>query len=229
MIVDTLETLILSIKEDSLICICPSCNNVGKEEDGQPQVGDYVTHPMIWCDKCGARFVVDDHLSDGDTIKNSVLNDNDFEWTEQRLKLKDKIMKYVEENYDNIEEYKFSVVTFAFILKVVGNDHGNYYSSTPLTQEQIREFVSSNYDEDIVNKYNIQKCEWQCIDFTDTDGKPLDGNFKFNLALDCNSYDTGSPEVEYPPNTRLNHDGVYVHLWCKDSDGYTFEACYCGD
>jgi len=74
-------------------------------------------------------------------------------------------------------------------------------------------------------EYNIKEENYD----EDEEQIQYDNSIRFNLSLPCNSYDAENPEIEYPENFQLDHDGVFVYLQVTADDGGKQNLCYWED
>lgn len=51
----------------------------------------------------------------------------------------------------------------------------------------------------------------------------------FKLSLPVNSYNVTDPEVPYPDNMDMSHDGISIFILCEDENGKEFPSNYWGD
>ena len=242
-----LKTCSDELQEINAFCLCPSCEELNLEyESSNLQYMDYVDHPMIWCDGCSGRMILNLTIDDIYNMKSSCLEIKNLPFKLSLKELKknynlNKIEKEINNFWDvpydfnsvdypdqkpiTIKDFNFYNIDLLFIKKVINNDLIDYCSNYDITQDQIYELIQNNYSKEIIDKYNIYKKKYN--NYHDNNISEL---FKKpHLWLECNSYNTENPEKEYPKNFHLDHDGVYVYTECIDSKGNIIYSKYCGD
>jgi hypothetical protein len=93
-----------------------------------------------------------------------------------------------------------------------------------ITEEEIRTFISD--DDAIMERLGI--VARPCDKYGLSDDVDDDENL-YTLSLPVNSYDAEAPEVDYPANFDLAHDGICIYILCEDENGKEFRSCYWGD
>jgi hypothetical protein len=207
----TFDDVTLSVEdiyeEDGLFC--PLCGKYSEEENEGLQYDDYVTHPMIWnwiCCDCHCVLLEN-------TVKKLTLKEAKAEFPQHANKL------------DQIESTAVACLSIdcAKIKRISNHQLYDYVlkEDEQITEEEIRKFISSGEDERIVERP------------TDEDGstnmEDVENEYLFDLSLPVNSYDSEAPEVPYPKNMDLAHDGIFIYLLCEDENGKEFRVCYWGD
>ena len=209
------------IDESYCMVFCPYCfhgnNNV--------VFNDYVDMPMIWCDGCDARCVLNMSLDVNKTEMTKLEKiGNLTELLDKHPELKYNIdnnlnsTKYHKDYPENLNEYEFYYVELLFIEKVINSKLSHYNVDNILDDITIRNFIDSNYDKNLMEKYNITKVKEIHYD-----------KLNYNLSLECNSYSATKPVNSYPKNFNMNHDGPSIFLKCKDSNNNIIYTSYCGD
>ncbi len=195
-------------EEPECILFCPYCLCV---EEGNCQYIDYVDKPMLWCGGDCARCVLDLSL---DVTNIEIKN------LEKIGNIGDLKIKHPEFNYNNIKNnnYEFYYVNLLFIEKVINSKLVHYNVNEILNDDIIRDFIESNYDKKIMEKYNIMKIK-----------DIYDDKVNFNLSIDCNSYNALKPSQPYPQNYDMSHDGPSIYLKCLDLNNKIICTSYCGD
>jgi hypothetical protein len=190
------------------------------------QYTDYVVKPMIWCDSCGARVVLDIPLEreqitlgtevDRPTIKNFSLSSygSDIR-TEDFYSPKTKFYK-----------------ANAFKIKRVMNCALEQYRAPRLlTREEVCNLIPLVDVRDgptqvmlgdlcIVerNDYELND-KFQEFGLTEED---------FWISVECDSYDVESPRIPYPEKFHTDHDGINVWLELEGPRGIEY-CVYWGD
>ena len=188
---------------------CPFCHHI--DETGSIVWEDYVEYPMLWCDKCGARAVLDpvsyytwnesttlctepieipllfierasdSHMSD--LICDRMLNDEE--------------MKILSNGWDNSHrEYDINVLE-TLGIKVLDQDEIDELDHNP---------GSDNVDNVIEQRSKIM-----------------------NISVPVKSYNVSEPSIPHEVNVDLSHDGVYVYLLVHRLDGEKRVISYWGD
>ncbi len=209
-------------KYDEHFVFCPCCL---KYSEDNLIYNDYVTTTMLWCDNCDARCVLDlstdikideikklTKIGDVDALKKS---HSEFNY---------KSLNNINENY--IQNYEFFYVDLLFIENVINCDLDYYYRDTLLNQNDTIQFIESKYNKEIMEKFNIKKYNDTFFGFNLTQD---DYDKHFNLSIECSSYNANCPKIKYPNSFNLDHDGVYVHLKCKNNNNETKYVTYWGD
>lgn len=229
--------LIYGSKDLSLGLICPYCNYACICENGNHlQFDDYVDLPMLWCDSCGARCVLDITIND---IHQMLMCENPI--VPKSIVHKQAYIKYVTATLmndhqccDNINNNRTEVcyyfVDLLHIKKVVNFDLDRFKpkeSHTP-SQDDLFKLIESNYDSLIADKLGLEYVDENYIyDFIMDDEKPL--KYIQKMGIICNSYNSQRPSVKYPSNFELSHDGVYVYMECIKHNGDAIVVKYWGD
>lgn len=189
---------------DDKLSKCPFCEH---ESDEVVNDSDYGIKAMIWCEKCGAEAFLDYNIG-GD--------------------IPDKYLIPVQGE----SEYKEYNVPVLKILRTTGDTF--IKMNQPLTDDEIREiFNGLAYDRgrmivspELTDKYNIQNLTYLSDEeyFEGKYDNLLDERyiqehgFPHLLSLPVNSYDLNKPEIEYPKNFGLSHDGCYVWVLLENGE-----------
>ncbi len=212
-----MEALAIKNKEyDDTFCTCPICNHI---EEYDYQYEDYVFHAMIWCSECGARCVVcPTNLSPmNELLDDQIININEVPDDHPQ---KISINFFIKKSQLDINDYNFYRVKFAKISKVMDCRLDEYKSATVVDQNELCEFIESNYDPTLMAKFGYERSNIIQNESIITD---------FNIGLNVGSYDVEDPLIPYPNNFSPDHDGIVVHLECIDSNGKIFYSYYSGD
>lgn len=192
------------------------------------QYADYVTKPMIWCDECGARIVLDIPLNyDFDLTEKNLPEVARSEVTIDKYHIgwTIRLGKYVSD--PNTKFYKANAL---FIKRVLDRNLDDYQATRILTQEQIAEAllaVVRNYpdkrpiDQSTLDRLGIIK-RGDDINIETMKSSDMD------LSVECNSYDAMQPAKPYPTGMHLEHDGINVWLEVDTPRGIEYET-YWGD
>lgn len=213
--------------------ICPICKRI--LDDDSYQFQDHVGNPtflkgMFWCYDCEghSRLVIDDYTDSVELTRDETL------------------AAYPEAKDFPKELTVFYEVTFARIIKVVDSTVHNLYSKVDLPRESIAEVILAvrnsgswswegqdpevynlprqerkNMRDVILRKFGIKKEKYS---------SNVPEEYKFSLALPCNSYDVFHPSIAYPKGMELNHAGIDIYILClSETTGIYYESLLSGD
>lgn len=252
---------VISVQEcgDLFIC-CPTCNTFNNVCDDDRscnkknvylEIEDYVQHPMLWCDDCGALVIL---------LKDTV-------------KMVSK--EYIESknpNYFNNKEHKeildnpkskFVSVTNAFIKKFTPNSLSCFESKKQLSSDETSLFSEKwnkfesvckpKMHEELDRIFNEQSktyqeymnllinCENEQIKiFLNSNETAVKygithSNFNtddrtiLNISVDVNSYDINKPTIPYVQSIKTHHDGCHIYVLCENEKGEEFTSTVWGD
>lgn len=148
--------------------ICGFCNELSDLVDY-----DYVTKPMLWCNGCGSRSILDLDLSQQKTNEGYDLSTMEkISDTKTRNLLDNMKCKYNPYNL-SIEEIKrdsteLFYVPSLYITRVIGDNMMRYRATREIGQENINEVLNSHYmteknyiwgefDKNLMEKYGVVK------------------------------------------------------------------------
>ena len=191
---------------------CPFCKSVS---GNNVIFSDYVTLPMLWCDACGARSVLDMQLKFNDEHGLDLIGDmNELKHTHPDLNYNiDSLDKYI---LEDINVYKYYYVNLLFIEKVTNGQLSDYNSDILLERDDVCKFIESNYSDELKSNLNLTY-------ITLNDNDPT-----FTVYLACDSYNSVNPLISYPTNFSMAHDGCCIYLQCNKG-GESFCVTYWGD
>ena len=207
---------------DEPIGVCPFCHAFEKRN---VQIEDYVERPMLWCDGCGARSVLDLPLEfevaalDSDPVVETLGACEDLKRLDPDAHPRDHPAHREEVKLD---AYRFFRVPLLWIRRAVCAGLDRYRTTRALSQPELRRFVASNYDGSIQRELGLEKRKKRLRDPHEVD---------LALGIECQSYNAEKPAVPYPPHFALDHDGIYAYLECsKGPDAAEcFRVMYWGD
>lgn len=221
-----------SEKERDLRITCPFCDH---KEYNDVQWDDYVEKkPMLWCEGCGARSVLD--MSPDDVRRIYDLPEEEFERFTLEAPLcfiervsNMQLCRYTKESpplpQESVREFVGKVDCHTLWNKCPSHDYdGLHYDCKEGRCEVCNEILKHEgvgfnvYGEG--NSEGEDECEFRCGEKSEL--------IDFGISMECNSYDVESPRIPYPKNFNLMHDGIYVYLQCVDSKGERFTTCYWG-
>lgn len=178
------------------------------------QYTDYVTHPMIWCDNCWARAVIDP-LS----------------------------VKFVHEQGNPVNhltgDSRAYVCDLYKIIRISNcRSVALCYTEEDKTEEEREILLRRLFSEDIpynrLKEFGLKrrgkgKKALDCV--CENDGEPNHETLACSLgcSFPVNSYNTEEPEIPYPENFSLAHDGICIYLDCQDKQGKLHRVVYWGD
>lgn len=125
---------------------CPKCNN-----ETLIQYTDYIyKYPMIWCDGCAGRFVIDCSIEDLDSIEESEsIEELDYDYTSNHGKEFDLLMIKRVANSDCEDEF----------VKIYNKEHNTLFEEPDVLVDYM---ISSNViDSPFDNKY--YKLLFDCV------------------------------------------------------------------
>lgn len=196
--------------------ICPWCHLAGNDSY---QVGDYVAFVehgrqtreheacMLWCD-CGARAVA---------LTKTICEVAESDLTREEREAIDRYR----ENHNVTHLFRYGEVELAWIDRVYNRQLFRFPESEP-SQERLREWITENWSEDQRGTSHIPN---------HLSGKDF-GYIQqpdFTRGLEVHSYNVETPQVSYPKEFDLSHDGIYIYLLCRDENGVEFQFVYWGD
>lgn len=198
-----------------LYVVCPLCYHIGNEDDSHYQYNDYVTHHMIWCEKCDARIVTNI------AAKNETFEDYqvvDYETIPQQFRKPLKKVKKASEDYDYVK------IPLMKIHKVINFELERYkytgeHKDTEDNQTNLKRFIDS--------KFKDKNCGFDLRPEKEKIIINEKSDFDFdNVGLTIDSYNAADGK-KY--GLDMSHDGIYVHLQCEDVNGNLCRAAYWGD
>ncbi len=220
---------------DNQITLCPLCNYIDDSYEDL-QIEDYVTQPMLWCDNCGCRLVLD--------LKHNYDDNYDYNYnTENLLFNVSEEVKDIFENIiieDNIQNPLIFGIPLVKIHKVVNRDLYKYgvKESQSLSQKELIKFINSDFD--LENNPKFYKKPKKKEDyykptsdsedlgiFIDTPDRIID----FDVGLIIDDYNVDKVN-EICPKLDLSHDGRCVYLQCYSNEGENgelYQMTYWGD
>lgn len=202
-------------EEDWQILICPFCHSFAPRNF---QFDDYVDRPMLWCDKCPARSVL--NLPILQVVVGIDPTTTPYQLTKIGTLLDiHRIDPTLDLSTIPDRPYIFYYTTLLFIERIISSRLSDYTTPQPIDESIVRQLIDSNYDPELCVQHGIVKRS----DHFDPDG------IDFNLSLTCASYNAELPKYPYPRNFELDHDGVYVYLQCRERDGRMVTIKYWGD
>lgn len=221
-------------KERELRITCPFCNY---KECNDVQWDDYVEKkPMLWCEGCGARSVLDMSLDDVRDIGD--LPEEEFERFTLEVPLcfiervsNMQLCTYTRKGFpplpqENVREFVEKVSVETLRKKCPSHDYDGLHDDCKegrceVCNEMLK--YSCNIGFNVYGEGNVEgedECEFRGGEKSDL--------IDFGISMECNSYDVETPLVPYPKNFDLRHDGIYVYLQCVDGKGERFTTCYWG-
>jgi hypothetical protein len=212
------ESFLPSVSIDPAGMICSFCGSWGEYNY---QEDDFVTIPMLWCDGCGARSLLDVPRTEDSAVADLdavVANCEEVDKEEVLLKAASGLTK------ERSRQLRFFWIPCFWIRGVVGSNTSNYRQagSEKPTEQELRELIESRFDPAVMKRVGVRNATEREMWDSD-DERPLD------LALPCESYDAESPRVPYPAGMDLRHDGSSVHLLASRGErGEPFPARYWG-
>lgn len=187
--------------EELVPSVCPFCNFCAY---GAIQFEDYVDVPMLWCEECGARAVLDiDWNNDEgadlyDLVKkcrrmkvNSTPSTKHCDWID----------------VSDAPNYIYHKTPLCWITRVVNNELSEFFSDAVPSDDSMKEFIKRDYDVEYGKSIGIHK-----RDSLDED-EWNDETF-WNLSMVCESYNVCDVIKTYS-NCEIFHGGVYVYLKVK--------------
>ena len=157
---------ILTVSEDPLLK-CPFCDYESEENYQRPEEEGMVQHPMLWCEECGARSVLDldlsKEMSEGehqiDLCKIlKVVNGELCYFVVNREVTQDQIIEFIDSAYDDSELFlKAPKVYINDVNDVdfkVGLECNTYNVDEPVTPYP--KFFDIDHDED---SYIFLECQ----------------------------------------------------------------------
>lgn len=187
---------------------CPFCHHRGEYETIQWE--DYVEYPMLWCDKCGARAVLDPKSY------------HEFNNAENEPPDCVEIpLLFIERAVDSAMAMVKSTVPLTEEQMVLLTHSGGeaYHKYDKKVRAQLG--LTKRKDEDFDDM----------IRYDHTDEKP-DNAFRrelFNVSVAINSYNAEKPSKPHTAKVSLDHDGIYVFLQVVELDGTKSMIVYWGD
>lgn len=251
----------ISVQEcDDLFICCPTCNiinDVNFCNDSRDcskkyvylEIEDYVEHPMLWCDDCGALIIL---LKD--TIK---MVSKEYIETKNPNYFNNKEHKEILNNPKN----KFVSVRNAFIKKFTPTTFLRFESKRQLSSDETslfsEEWNRCESDIEIKTELNILEEQYKTYEmylnsktkykneriktFLETNeivvkygilmsnDNHADDRTILNISVDVNSYDINKPAVPYVQSINTNHDGCHIYVLCENEKGEEFTSMVWGD
>lgn len=227
------------------------CGQCRKVRDGDDlQYSDYVTEPMIWCDECGARSVIDHSVVDGPGIDEKKAQVDDPEalegvakeaytallaaWEAKAGNETDNKADAANGDGDEArktapggDKVRFLRLPLAKIHKVVPLYLSDYTSSTPASLAQLQEFVLWKYSDEVAAKFGFTPRAKVGGHYADFDDTPVATRYNMGIVID--TYDANEA-IKACPGIDMSHDGCYIYLQCVDSaTGELYDFTYWGD
>jgi len=209
-------------KSDEKIAECPGCHHEASTDDGGNLVDeDYGSNGMIWCEICGGLFFLDYEQE----------RDAQIEKYFVREVLRN--VKYgrtaAEVRQESFNEYKIPVLKIA---RTTGR--AIYQMTRDLTDQEIRDFYSEMKMENYFYRPSVESLEKYGIISRDDQFDPdeICHNDGFNeekcmkgectlVSLPVNSYNLEKPEIPYPKELDMSHDGSMVYVTFENGkNGY---------
>ncbi len=202
------------IKYDFIFgCRCPECGEFTNEDGSGPHIpGDYCEESMLWCNCAiphrGFRGVLELDYEQKNLYKYEFKDILPFEIPD-RLKV----------------GYKWFKIPLIFINRIVNYQLYLHYSDIPLANQDVVEFINSNFDTKIQTRikkrYKSEKEDDSNLpdedEYKEIHGEEPDN--LFNIAIDCKSYNIWNPKIPYPKNFDDNHEpGMYYEYFDKNNN-----------
>lgn len=168
---------------------CPFCHSILLLDEDQQLIvySDYVDHPMVWCDECGARAFLDLRVW-------SRLCPN---WDDRR-------------EVSHFANTDIREIPLLYIKRVVGSNMFCFHSEVPLTRAQMDELMDDYHLDDPDDPVDIRKNDEIVKKFNlRVEDKTREN---MNVSFEVNSFNVMQPNVPYHPKMSTAHDGVYI--WC---------------
>ena len=182
--------------------ICPWCK---RGEDRNFQIADYVDKPMLWCDSCGARSVLD----------------LDLEFSKEDVIRVDEVPPEFDISPRDTADYGFYLTNLLWIEKVMPRGLDSYKPTRKLNKDDIIRFIECSYDDKIAQELGLEN--ESCEDEDDIALRTI------NLGIKCQSFDVTRPRFPYPLMFDLSHDGGNICVQCIDKNKEVITVCYSGD
>ena len=227
---------------NKIFCMCPFCEDI---DYNNIKLGEYTTHPILCCNKCGAKSIF---CPTTIILVVSSSEKNDIRIDPQIKKLIS-VRKY-SPFYDYIDsigfrpdDYEEIILKLSKTILITNNLLANYiprkqYESQALTfmarfmdDKEVKNFVKSGYDKKIMVDLDLELNEFD-LDKNDFrkyfEQRRLSlGVYNYNLSVPLKSnyggreYNYVKP-YEYPPNFMA---ASKIYLYCSDCNGDKFKVC----
>lgn len=228
--------------------VCPFCEVCAY---GFIQFEDYVDIPMLWCQECCAKGVLDIGWKNaGDDLYDLVKKCERVDVDVDVVPTTDYCSWLDPKTYGG--HYSYYKVPLYWIFRVVNNELSKFSCHDVLSDDLVKEFVRRNYDEEYGKKVGIFQRElpdegdtylkWKkevCIEESPDDfgshskwkEEMWVDSWKeygfWNLSMICDSYSVSDVSKAYS-GCELRHDGIYVYLKIQ-KDGKEECIRFCGD
>ena len=213
-----MDVIIRMNDEEELIDVkCPYCNSFS-----DLQYEDYIEYPMIWCDTCGVRCILNTKKYD-DMYDMYDSNLTLYNLYKQYFNLYYEKIKYDDMNDTDNMIYYIKVD----LMKIIGIKDptlSDYIALEVMPVEDVFTFVNSGYsDIKLITKYKITKLN------TEEDGFDYIIKYRNISYIPCDTYDVFDNATLIPKNFRYCHDGVYFKVKCINNKGDIIYTKFWGD
>lgn len=191
--------------------LCPFCEKWGTDCDGKRPIleyQDHVSHPMIWewpdaKNPCQTKAVI------------NIFSRREIIPTEEDIRIDS-----LAENNPQEDGLKLYSCDLYKIVRISNSQLTHLQPCHRITN--IRGYISDGCPQQRAWWYGLQHLIERDPDLNFVDSK-------LPCTLPVNSYNTEAPEIPYPENFCLDHDGTAIYLDCQDQDGKPVRVWYSGD
>jgi hypothetical protein len=196
------------------ISTCPFCNDT---REGNLQITDYVDYPMLWCNGCDARSVLDPDAYD--KYERDMRDCETMHAASTRDLGQPPDDTPVEAN-----------IPLLWIARMCDSHMYRVRSTRALTADEMNRLIHSYSLKKHDNWYDPAVVESMgCEDREESPWYGSNTNTVMNVSVPVGSYNVETPSVSYGPNVDTSHDGTYVFLQVVKMDGSDQVISYSGD